>query len=177
MLTASRSVPVLFDHKPLTRSMTLLIDSLNGTHDGITDAGRRSRSMRSRRRTAGVGSQTGFFGGRGQVRWKSAALILVVGSLIVASGCARRTVIIREAPPPAESEVYIPAEPPPAQVETPPPQPIPGSVWVPGHWRWDGVRYVWMTGHWDVRPRGATWVPGHWRRAPRGWVWMPGHWR
>ena len=29
----------------------------------------------------------------------------------------------------------------------------PGAyVWRPGHWRWNGFRYVWVRGHYVVRP-------------------------
>jgi hypothetical protein len=26
-----------------------------------------------------------------------------------------------------------------------------GSVWVPGHWAWNGAAWVWWPGHWGVR--------------------------
>jgi hypothetical protein len=26
-----------------------------------------------------------------------------------------------------------------------------GTVWVPGHWAWDGTTWVWWPGHWGVR--------------------------
>jgi len=51
-------------------------------------------------------------------------------------------------------------------------------VLVPGHWRWDGVRYAWEPRHWVERRAGfAHWVPGHWAVGPYGrWAWVEGHW-
>lgn len=52
--------------------------------------------------------------------------------------------------------VYVPprpAGPPPAAVVENVPPPPPGYyVWRPGHWRWNGYRYVWARGHYVVRP-------------------------
>ncbi len=30
-------------------------------------------------------------------------------------------------------------------------RPPAGTVWVPGHWVWDGTAWVWWPGHWGVR--------------------------
>ncbi len=73
--------------------------------------------------------------------------------------------------------VYVHEPPPPVKIEVKPPKPAPHAVWIPGHWKWNGRRYVWVPGHWELRPRGKTWVPGHWKKTPRGWVWIPGHWK
>ena len=45
-----------------------------------------------------------------------------------------------------------PPPPPPVYVEQPPPPPAAAYVWRPGHWRWNGVRYVWIRGHYVLRP-------------------------
>jgi hypothetical protein len=71
--------------------------------------------------------------------------------------------------------------PPPLQVEPGPPPPIPGPPeryeLVPGHWAWNGVRYVWHPRHWILRPVGyAHWVPGHWGNRYGRYVWIEGHW-
>lgn len=68
---------------------------------------------------------------------------------------------------------------PPPRYEPVPPPPGAGMVWEPGHWHWDGVRYVWIGGHYVGRRMGyGHWIPGHWRWAPyRGhWIWIPSHW-
>jgi hypothetical protein len=33
--------------------------------------------------------------------------------------------------------------------------PVPGYVWVRGHWRWDGYEWIWVPGHYAVDPRYA----------------------
>lgn len=60
----------------------------------------------------------------------------------------------------------------------PPPPPGRGYGWQPGHWEWNGRRYVWVGGrHVRQRRPGGEWVPGHWEPRPRGPVWVPGRWR
>ena len=49
--------------------------------------------------------------------------------------------------------------PPAPVVETIPPPPVPGSVWTPGYWSWNGVEYVWVPG--SLRPGGR------WFEAPK----------
>ncbi len=48
----------------------------------------------------------------------------------------------------------VPGPPPPPAplVEAAPPPPPGVYVWRPGHWRWNGFRYVWVRGHYVVRP-------------------------
>lgn len=50
--------------------------------------------------------------------------------------------------------------PPPAPpVESRPPVPFTGAVWVAGNYHWDGIDWRWQTGHWTQPPRaGAVWV-------------------
>jgi hypothetical protein len=72
-----------------------------------------------------------------------------------------------------------PAAPPPPQFEQVPPPPGERVVWEPGHWHWDGVRYVWIGGHYVERRVGyGHYVPGHWRWAPGlgRYEWIPAHW-
>jgi hypothetical protein len=94
---------------------------------------------------------------------------LVVGALLCLSlleGCL----------PPA-GVVVVRTPPPVPVVETAPPSPDPGAVWVRGHWTWNGARYVWVPGHWEQGRPGGHYVPGRWIRRGRGWVHVPGHWR
>jgi len=105
----------------------------------------------------------------------TALLILFAMGLVLSTvGCARRTVVVVE---PSDDVVYVQAAPPSPKAETRPPRPAPSAVWVSGHWKWNGRKYIWVPGHWDRTPRTSTWVPGHWEKRPRGWVWIPGHWR
>ena len=56
--------------------------------------------------------------------------------------------------------------------------PHPGWVWVEGHHRWNGHRYVWVHGYWAPLPHpGAVWVHHHWELRNGVWVLVPGHWQ
>jgi hypothetical protein len=78
------------------------------------------------------------------------------------------------------------AQPPPNYAPVPPPRyeamPPPRGerfVWQPGHWHWNGYRYVWFPGTYiERRPYYHHWVEGHWVWAPRfgRYVWERGHW-
>ena len=68
-------------------------------------------------------------------------------------------------------------QPPPAKTEVRPAKPYANAVWIDGHWKWSGGRYVWVPGHWAKPKPGRTWVAGHWKKTPRGYVWVKGHWR
>ena len=68
--------------------------------------------------------------------------------------------------------------PPAPVVETVPPPPAPDTVWTPGYWSWNGVKYVWVPGQYVVAPfPDAIWIGGRW--VPRGghWTWVDGRWR
>ena len=67
------------------------------------------------------------------------ALIGVLGC----SGCTE-TVVYRQ--PPRTVVVDRGLYPPPRVEYRPPGSPFP-AVWVPGHWPWNGCRYVWIRGH------------------------------
>ena len=76
-------------------------------------------------------------------------------------------------PPPTYAPVPAP------RVEHVPPPPGPHMVWEPGHWHWDGVRYVWFGGRYvETRPHYHHWVEGHWVWRPHEghYVWAPAHW-
>ena len=46
---------------------------------------------------------------------------------------------------------YVSARPvEPAPMYEPVPGPRAGMVWIGGHWRWNGGRYIWIRGHWRV---------------------------
>ena len=72
--------------------------------------------------------------------------------------------------------VYIPDAPPPPKSEVKSARPGPNAMWIDGHWKWNGHKYVWMPGHWEKNPRGK-WVAGHYAKRGRGHVWVPGHWK
>jgi hypothetical protein len=69
---------------------------------------------------------------------------------------------------------------PPPRYEAVPPSPGPRVLWEPGHWHWNGSRYVWVNGHYiERRPHRRQWVDGRWVWGPREgrWIWVPAHWR
>jgi hypothetical protein len=74
----------------------------------------------------------------------------------------------------------MPIPPPQAELGPPPPPPGPGPGFViePGHWRWNGVRYVWIGRHWiHARPAYVHFIPGHWSNPAFGPPrWIPEHW-
>jgi len=93
--------------------------------------------------------------------------ILLVGflALIFASVASMAQVIARVAPPAPIVEAHNQA-------------PHPGWVWIEGHHRWNGHRYVWVHGFWAPPPRrGAVWVPHRWEQREGGWVLIEGHWQ
>jgi len=101
--------------------------------------------------------------------------LLALPLLVLTAACTHRHVVY--APPPETKVVYVTKAPPPHKVEHRPRRPVPHAIWIGGHWRWTGVKYIWVGGYWERKPRGAAWVPGHWTHKRRGWVWVPGHWR
>lgn len=67
---------------------------------------------------------------------------------------------------------------PPPRVEVVPPPPAARYIWQPGHWHWNGYRYVWIAGRYVIRqPHYAQYVPGHWALRGPNWVWIPAHWQ
>jgi hypothetical protein len=82
------------------------------------------------------------------------------------------------APPPPPGVVFAPGAPPPVRVEVVPPPPPYAAAWQPGHWRWDGRRYVWFRGRYVRVPHARhEWVAGHWEPRPGGYFWVEGSWR
>lgn len=78
----------------------------------------------------------------------------------------------------AIGQIAIRIGPPPVVVEHPGPPPHRGWVWIQGHHRWDGHRYVWVPGHYAHPPHpGAVWVPDRYDHRGNGYVYVHGYWR
>lgn len=95
-------------------------------------------------------------------------LIVATAVVVVGTGSARAQ------PPPPD---YAPI-PPPRHEYVPPPT-GPRVVWEPGHWYWNGVRYIWIAGRYvERRPHYGHYLPGHWVWGPREgrWIWVRAHW-
>ena len=57
------------------------------------------------------------------------------------------------------------------------PPPRHGMLWEPGHWHWDGRRYLWFGGRYiPFREEFHHYVPGAWVLVGPRWEWVPGHW-
>ena len=94
------------------------------------------------------------------------AIIFVVFGINAVNLSAKTTVVyIRKAPPDRKRVVVKPA------------RPKHSTVWVSGHWRWNGNAYVWKEGHWLKARKNQKWVPGYWRKTAKGHVWIDGHWK
>ncbi len=92
--------------------------------------------------------------------------MLGAGLLLIGLGSAAA-----QPPPPG----YAPI--PPPRVEVVPAPPRPAVIWEPGHWQWDGYRYIWIGGRYvERRPQYGRYVPGGWVMRHGQWIWVPAHW-
>jgi hypothetical protein len=66
--------------------------------------------------------------------------------------------------------------PPPAPVVEYVPVAVPGHVWVPGYWAWDGHRHVWNSGVWEKARSGYSHVAGRWEQRGDHWHFEPSRW-
>ena len=74
-------------------------------------------------------------------------------------------------------EVVIANVPPPAPyVETLPPPPFAGALWIGGYWGWQGGRHVWVPGRYEHPREGYAWVPHHWAQHDGRWHLEGGGW-
>jgi hypothetical protein len=111
------------------------------------------------------------------MKWNIAGVCLI--GMVIGSAHAQPPPPGYAPPPPG----YGAAPPPPSYAPIPPPRqefvpPPPGGrvVWQPGHWFWNGHRYIWVEGRYVARHRRPMhWVAGEWVWRGR-WVWIPAHW-
>jgi len=82
-----------------------------------------------------------------------------------------RVIIARRRPTIVVHEV-----PPTVIVERRPPPPSRVHIWVEGHWRHDGHRFVWAQGRYEKVHRGKHYVQPRWIHTERGWALYEGHW-
>lgn len=103
-----------------------------------------------------------------------------VGRVVAAVICAAvlSACSVAGSDPPSRSTAVAPYPPPPRRAEIPPLAQAADSLWVVGHWTWNGASYSWMPGQYVQRPTPtANWLPGYWQQALGGWVWTEGHWQ
>ncbi len=104
---------------------------------------------------------------------------LAVGAAVLVVGIG--SAVAQPPPPPGYAPIPPPgyAPIPPPRTEIVPPPPRGRMVWEPGHWHWDGRRYIWIDGRYvERRPHYGRYVEGRWIWAPREgrWIWRPAHW-
>jgi YXWGXW repeat-containing protein len=107
-------------------------------------------------------------------------LVLILStSGLLAAGCGQRDSGPGPGiPPPAAGEVYVDSAPPPLIVETVPPMPGDGVIWIGGNWFWEGGAWRWHAGYWGHPPTpGAHWVPNHYEYRGGRHVYARGGWR
>jgi len=63
---------------------------------------------------------------------------------------------------------------PPLRVERVAVRPAP--AWIPGYWRWNGVRHVWIGGCWTAARPGYRYAPARWVRTGPAWRFRAGYW-
>jgi hypothetical protein len=66
--------------------------------------------------------------------------------------------------------------PPPAPIVEYVPVAVPGHVWMPGYWAWNGHRHVWSSGAWAKARSGYNHVAGHWGQRGDRWHFEPSRW-
>lgn len=99
---------------------------------------------------------------------RAATFSLVI--LLCASACSAYLV--------DDGYAEVAVAPPPPRVESIPPEPYAGAVWVGGRWVWRGGRHVWIDGRYVQARRGYVYAPSVWTPGPRGhWRYAPPRWR
>lgn len=109
---------------------------------------------------------------RGRKPMTQFAVILSIVGLMAGTGCVEY---------PADTtvggQVEVAGPPPVALVDTVPPSPGLGYVWVGGAWDWRG-QWVWDAGRWERPPHpGAVWVPHHYVMHHGHHTFVHGGWR
>jgi WXXGXW repeat (2 copies) len=94
---------------------------------------------------------------------RSSALALCLGTLCVTGSQA------------ASFEFDVNVAPPPERVEVVP-APRPGYIYEPGHYAYDGDRYVWRDGRYFEEREGHHYIPYSLEKRGDRWHYRAGHW-
>jgi hypothetical protein len=111
---------------------------------------------------------------------KHTLISLVAVAIMTATGCYAHGHAHIRGTYRVPAYVTVTSTPPPlrAEVTVKPAQPSPGSVWVHGHWKWEGGAWVWVGGHWTSPPaQDQVWTPPVVVQASGGYRYHPGYWR
>jgi hypothetical protein len=103
---------------------------------------------------------------------------LAVLLAVALMGCGSEVPTPHYVAQPASALVQVQTAPPPARVETVPPRPSRGAVWLDGEWAWQGRKWAWRRGRWVMPPQGASYSPWTVTHDEAGGVWYAaGAWR
>ncbi|MDP8204020.1 MAG: hypothetical protein P9L95_05760 [Candidatus Tenebribacter mawsonii] len=94
------------------------------------------------------------------------AIFGILLTMVLFSGCAKKTLYIKIAPPRNKTEIRSE-------------RPGIKHVWVDGYWQWHRKKenYVWVPGSWIKKKEGKIWIRGSWERTRRGWKWVKSYWK
>ena len=90
-------------------------------------------------------------------------LLFAVNTMALSTG---KRVYVKKAPPKHKKVVVVKTK-----------KPYRNAIYVKGHWRWNGKKYVWRNARWIKPRRGFVWIPGHWKKNTQGWFYVEGHWK
>ena len=76
----------------------------------------------------------------------------------------------------APGTVYVSTLPPATVVESIPPQPYYGWVWLDGYWNWDSVQWVWINGHWEAPRPNYVYIAPTYDYYNGNYVYVAGYW-
>jgi hypothetical protein len=103
-----------------------------------------------------------------KMRSLMAALTTVVGTLGFATVTNAARVV--------DVEIGVAPPPPPANAIVVEPAPRVGYVYEPGHYGWDGQRYVWTEQQYVPNREGHQWRRYTLEQRGDKWVYRAGHW-
>lgn len=77
---------------------------------------------------------------------------------------------------PANGPFTMETPPPPPRLETKPPAPAAGYVWIPGHWTPVNGQWRWTPGEWGEPPTAASvWIESKYDSKTKQWT--AGYWQ
>jgi hypothetical protein len=102
-----------------------------------------------------------------KLRTVFAGVLLALGAAAVPTLAQARIV---------EFDVTVAPPPPPVVVEVAPPAPRAGFIYEPGHYAYDGQRFVWVEPQFIKEREGHVYTPYMLERRGEKWHFRGGHW-
>ena len=89
----------------------------------------------------------------------------------------RQILVEKDGQPPAACVISVNQTPPAPKEEPAGKRPGKLHVWMKGHWRYYGSRYVWIPGQWSLPPKpGAVYTPPRWSILNGNSMFTEGYW-